>query len=188
MKGSHNTLTYARPLKWWGWPLLPIWRCQSKDIDRQIDEGTIGFDIRVAFDRRSSQWRGAHGPVLLNVDPIRVINTIQMRRPGAYVRVILEREDNLEVRFRFAELCEHLERIFPELNFFGGNLKSTWAQVYAFSSLKGQAAEEKLLQINGAMCSRWGKIWPWLWWRLNRESIKPRLKTPNHAIILTDFV
>ena len=49
--GSHNSMSYLPPLRWWGWLLTPFARCQNKTIDGQLAAGAQCFDLRVSFDR-----------------------------------------------------------------------------------------------------------------------------------------
>ena len=37
--GTHNSMSYLPPLRWWGWLLIPFARCQNKTIDGQLAAG-----------------------------------------------------------------------------------------------------------------------------------------------------
>lgn len=187
MKGSHNTLTYARPLKWWGWLLLPIWRCQSKNIGRQINDGATAFDIRMAWDKKTQRWHGAHGPVLLDVDAFEAIKIINQRRPGSFVRIILE-TGTQEDCMRFAEICALAEVVFPQTTFFGGNYKQGWKQIHTFKHTPGRDSDQNIIQHVGSMKSRWGKVFPWLWSVLNRKNTPAEYRRQSSPIVFTDFI
>lgn len=194
MKGTHNSLTYARPTKWWMRLLTPIFRCQSKNIDAQLDAGAEAFDIRIVRHRNADGiycWRGAHGLVTLDVDPLKVIERICSRRVKPYIRIVLERGNADDAR-RFACLCETLEVVHPDVVFFGGVLKNGWKRQYEFERhpLEARRAEALLIQHVGAMSkSWWGRILPRLWARRNRRNIPWQAEsTRNHPIVFLDFI
>ena len=100
MRGTHNSLTFGRAVKWWARLGAYFWRCQRKTIGEQIAGGCKTFDIRFARSRKGG-WVGAHGIVDLDVDPIHAIQEINRNCPGACVRVILERARDEEERRKF---------------------------------------------------------------------------------------
>ena len=186
MRGSHNTLTYGRPCRWWGWLLVPLWRCQRRDLPAQIDHGCRVFDIRVA--RRGDRWYAAHGIVDIAVDPVAAILKICSCLDRPYIRVILEK-GNAEDAREFVQLCRYLERLHPDARFFGGVLKPGWKQLYRFQSDDG-SLERGMTQYVGSMQSRWyGKLLPGLWtWIHRHDALPDAAASPELPIVLTDMV
>ena len=58
MLGSHNTLSYLSPKKWWAWFTIPWSRCQEKDLDWQYFCGVRYFDIRLRLIH--GEWHFVH--------------------------------------------------------------------------------------------------------------------------------
>lgn len=189
MKGSHNTLTYAGPARWWGWLCVSVWRCQRKNVREQIEAGCRAFDIRLSRnvgangDDAEDMWVSAHGIVDLKLNPVAAIEEIARLCPDAYVRVTLEKERGADDREDFRRTCRWLEAQFPEMTFFNGRLKPGWVKLYAFK--KEDGVEESLAQRCGSMSGTWwGKAWPWLWARLHGSEAV----ADESAIVLMDFV
>lgn len=187
MKGSHNSLSYARPLKWWGWLIRPIWRCQKRTIEQQIERGITAFDIRIALGD-DGNWRGAHGCVLLDVSPQQQLEIIARNCVNPYVRIILERGTPYDCAI-FRSFCEKWMREYPNIAFFGGNYKPNWRPLYNFDRASVYGPEATLEQHIGSMSGSWyGKIWPWLWARLNRRNAPFAASHNSLPIVLMDFV
>ncbi|MCM1093803.1 MAG: hypothetical protein NC421_07610 [Lachnospiraceae bacterium] len=188
MKGSHNTLTYGNPVRWWGWLCSAVWRCQRKGIAEQVAAGCRVFDIRFARLRRTdgddveNMWVSAHGIVDLRVNPVAAIEEIAQRYPSAYIRVTLEKERGEDDRDEFRRTCRWLEERFSDVVFFNGRLKPGWEKLYTFK--REEWVEESLVQHCGSMSNQWwGKVFPWLWAKLHP------LDDAEHCLILImDFV
>lgn len=69
--GTHNSMTYLKPKKWYHWLFKPVYKCQSKTIEEQlssiiiingIDYNIDCFDFRIRFDENKDPYF-AHGIV-----------------------------------------------------------------------------------------------------------------------------
>lgn len=191
MKGSHNSLTFGKPLRWWGWLCSAVWRCQRKDIAGQVAAGCRVFDIRFARRKGAKydvekMWAGAHGVVDLAVNPVAAIGEIARLCPGAIVRVTLEKEREETDRKYFQCTCRQLEERFPDVVFFNGRLKPGWEKLYTFSGEEG--LEGSLVQHCGSMSGQWwGKVLPGLWARVHRGDCVAGEEDEETAV-LRDFV
>lgn len=87
MYTSHNSLTYAKPAKFWQRIFNPFSKCQKCDIAKQIEEGAKFFDIRVRLDDKNN-FIACHGLVEYKVNVLTAINKIESS--GCYYRVVLE--------------------------------------------------------------------------------------------------
>lgn len=184
MIGTHNSLTYAKPKSKWAYLIRFIWRNQERDIISQIEQGATAFDIRFAPVRGG--WASAHGAVTLDISPIKAIHAINDRCPGAYIRIILEKGGERSFA-AFKEICIHLEKAYPRLNFFGGNYKPTWKQLHNFNRPCAIEAERSLYQHIGSMQSKWGKVFPWLW-AMTHKRLPVSASSKELPIVFTDFI
>lgn len=187
MRGTHNSLTFGRAVKWWARLGACFWKCQRKTVAEQIAGGCRVFDIRFAR-RRKGGWVGAHGVVDLGVDPILAIQEIARNCPGAYVRVILERARDEGEREEFRKVCRYLEASYPELTFFGGRLKPGWVELYHFEGDRAADAEKTLVQHVGSMQSLYGKVFPGLWAWIHRGDVVAGEDADELPAVLRDMV
>ena len=133
--GSHNTMTYAAPRKWWMVLISPFAVCQNKTIDEQLNFGVGLFDLRVRWSK--GEWIFAHGLYeVKGEDILEVINKISAKATKynckGYVRLILETRKADEVQEqKFIELCEKIKDT-ENVIFMGGNRKFDWKQIYDF--------------------------------------------------------
>ena len=192
--GSHNTMTYLPPTKWWMYPFKWVYQTQSKSLKEQLYSGINLIDIRVRFDK-DDRVVLCHGyyeakterlkikdfvhKLLTNIIIFRYVNDV-------YVRIILEtgRESNSQ-EVLFAALCRILQETAPEyITVFGGFRKFDWKKVtncipdipiiQAVSSMMGDA--------------KWyEKICPWLYAkRMNNKN--KELYSKSNEIVLFDFI
>ena len=191
MKGTHNSLTGEGAWRWWMRMWWPVWRCQSKTLEEQINAGVRLFDIRVRWD--GHEWRGAHGACMLRstlMDAVCLIlwGAMSGRIQGRpTVWLIIEKGDEQE-REWFRELCRRLEMEYPDIQFVCGRYKPTWQQLYHFD---GDVIDGQIKQPVGSMDPRggWrrlvGRISPWLWHRWLRKGL-PAVE--DGEIALVDFL
>ena len=62
--GTHNSMTFSRPAKWYGYLMIPFARCQRLTIRGQFYAGVRCFDLRIRF-RRDGTPCFAHGMMTL---------------------------------------------------------------------------------------------------------------------------
>ena len=186
--GTHNTMTYLRPQKWYGWFMIPFARCQNKTIEQQWNDGARCFDLRIRFTKQGEPYF-AHGlyECTHEVQPIDVL--VQLDRlmirynQPAFVRLILEDPDkqNYNVVY-FKEFCQDWSKGNKLMHLFGGNRKGDWAQIVEFDY------KPNLTQYVGSMMedARWyEKILPFAYaWRRNKKN----KQNPQGDIAIYDFI
>ena len=107
MIGSHNSMSYLPPKRWYWRLFTPFWRCQDKTIEEQIKAGVKFFDLRVVWDRKLDCWQFAHGlvqfgwkkgdPLSVGLEPTLTL----LETHGCLYRIVLERGTEYdEIRFR----------------------------------------------------------------------------------------
>lgn len=194
--GTHNSMTYLRPQKWYGWLMIPFARCQRKTIEEQWDNGARCFDLRIRFTKQGEPYF-AHGlyECTHKANPAHVLEELYklMLRDNeqAVVRLILEDpgKQNYNVYY-FEQLCRvwetHQARqsvtVNKVLHFFGGNRKGDWAQIVEFDY------KPNLTQYVGSMMedARWyEKLMPFAYaWRRNKKN----KQNPQGDIAIYDFI
>lgn len=194
--GTHNSMTYLRPQKWYGWFMIPFARCQRKTIEQQWNDGARCFDLRIRFTKQGEPYF-AHGlyECTHKANPAHVLEELYklMLRDNeqAFVRLILEDPDKQNYNvYYFEQLCrvwethQALQSVTTNkvLRFFGGNRKGDWAQIVEFDY------KPNLTQYVGSMMedARWyEKLMPFAYaWRRNKKN----KQNPQGDIAIYDFI
>lgn len=130
--GTHNSMSYLAPAKWWMKPLRIFAQCQNKTLEEQIQAGAECVDLRV-YKSKHDGWCFAHGLVKYKgAKLIPILNKLAQQHPGIIIRLILERARNSEDKQDFSILCRYVNYVYPEINFIGGFHKRTWESLYEF--------------------------------------------------------
>ena len=182
--GTHNSMTYLRPQKWYGWFMIPFARCQRKTIVQQWAARARVFDLRVKFDRYGHSYF-AHGLYDCSAhfslaDAVILIGQLHLySKEEVYVRLILEdtKAENYQADY-FRKACKRCEEKFTTIHFFGGNRKCNWTKL---STFKGDVPDSLNNQWVSSMAddARWyEKSLPFAYaWRCNKrnkENVKPK--------------
>lgn len=181
--GSHNSMTYLTPYRWWMKPLQLVAKCQSKTLAEQVEH--VGYiDIRLSV-RSSGLVQLAHGWVLYsNIHLAEIFDVLETYT--GYCRIIWEDnyDKSTEAKEQFIKYCSELEEWYPNVKFVGGRQKSTWEQVYQF-----KAAEPKLLDKYSSMDKKWLSWCPYLYAKLfNKKNLSEFNESDNESILLMDFI
>lgn len=168
MIGTHNTMSYLPPKRWWMRPLRVFARCQKRPIAEQIAADAQVFDLRVYNE--GGHWCFAHG--LVKFKGATLYTTLDVIPDGSVVRIILERCHGDDA-IKFRDLCVWLDSHFDNLTFIGGRRKRDWALLYDFKGNRDYP-EYLIHQHVGSMASdaRWyERIVPVLYARRRRVDI-----------------
>lgn len=183
--GSHNSLSYLRPKRWWMRAFAFMARCQRVNLAQQYATGVRLFDLRVWFDK-TGDIQVRHGRMLydFNIDKVHNILYFLDKMGGCFCRVILE-EDNILKRAKhapmaetvFSEFCKRISSMYTHVKFFGGNRKYDWKVLYDFG--RTISLDDKYSSTTSLFKSpkRWlavlDDLCPWLYARLhNQENIR----------------
>ena len=171
--GTHNSMTYLRPQKWYGWFMIPFARCQRKTIEEQWHDGARCFDLRIRFTKQGEPYFALKQLCKL---------ILRYNQPG-FVRLILEDPDKQNHNvFYFKRFCDVSRQYYKAIHFFGGNRKGDWAQIVEFDY------KPNLTQYVGSMMedARWyEKIMPFAYaWRRNKKN----KQNPQGDIAIYDFI
>ena len=186
--GTHNSMTYLRPQKWYGWFMISFARCQRKTIEEQWNDGARCFDLRIRFTKQGEPYF-AHGLYECThkvkfIDVLTQLDKLILRDgQRAFVRLILEDPDKQNHNvFYFKEFCQDWSKGNKWIHFFGGNRKGDWAQIVEFDY------KPNLTQYVGSMMedARWyEKLMPFAYaWRRNKKN----KQNPQGDIAIYDFI
>ena len=178
MLGTHNTMTYLKPHKWWMKLINFTAKCQDINIEKQFELGVRFFDMRVRLV--GDKLTLAHGIVEYNVDPLIMATTLIILanvypEEQIYCRVMSEdnfmsKKQRIKQDLAFISYCDDLkERIkdMPKnLHFVGGCRKTDWVCIAPF--------EERQPSMEGCHASVGknliGYIWPWFYSKLHNKA------------------
>ena len=185
--GSHNSMSYLEPTRWWMRPFRIFACCQKKSIREQYNCGVRCFDLRVSFD---SNGRAifSHGLIdfLLPVDfadgttlpdptysPVHsvlsLLDTFAICGEPIYIRLILEKKNSPDDFRLFVSLCCAVGVLYTHLTFIGGVYKKDWRLIYDFHD---PISETEIEQPIGSMATdaRWyERLIPVLYTRRSHE-------------------
>ena len=187
--GSHNSMTYLQPDNYLYKLFSFCWKCQSSNIEYQLNHNIRCFDLRIVLN--DNKWSFAHGKALLKGDTLdnilNICNKYSVENNiKIYIRLILEEsKENKAQEDQFIKLVYNLyNKYTPNLIFFEFTRKYDWKQLVDL----GYTIQEPV-QYVGSMQSWYGKIWPWLYWKLNHKKNQENIASLQDTdIVLTDFV
>lgn len=182
MIGSHNTMTYLKPQKWWMQLINFTSRCQSKDIEAQYAAGVRYFDIRVCIGKHETlpSYYG-HGIIRYKAEQQPILQGLLLR-DGAVGRIILEKGDTESFR-RYIDTLLSLPTVAEHIHYAVDN-KKTW-NIYR----RGTADMAGYTVVENYPAYPKDGLLPWP--RLhNRRYIKPTpkmVRSTSH-LYLCDFI
>ena len=167
---SHDSMSHARPEKWWMRPFHFIARCQSRGIAEQYAAGARMFDLRVKWTSRG--WRFAHGYMTFRGDVNETLRQLDGMPEPVYVRIILEYnrkpKDIEEITSRFMRDFGEKRTEYPNITFFEYRRKYDWEQVF---SDEGMPAPEIYQAVSSMTWRVWDDWFPALYARAHNRDI-----------------
>lgn len=190
--GTHNSMAYGNPRKWWMKIFAPFSVCQTKTIDEQLAEGVRCFDLRVRLQRsKSGEWTFAHGlyetcqPVLSTICYLG--DWARTHHEPLYIRIILERKkyDGYETQ-KFYRLCRWmLDKYSGRLVCFEGRRKGGWKEIFPYT------VKISVWQPVSSVAedARWyEKVLPKVYARRKNAENREKAGYGNEDVALFDFV
>lgn len=189
--GSHNSISYITPRKWWMKLFTWAARCQEISIEEQFKTGVRLFDFRYKINIKN-QATYAHGIIEYNIDidePLIFLNELSTQDDPIYIRILQENIEGYHT-VEFINWCKEIQKKYPNLIFFGGQNKYTWKVVYDFPNNPGPSLLNKYSSNNQEkepVTGTWlddlyPKLYAWLW---NKKNIK---KGTDRDFLFIDFV
>lgn len=179
--GTHNSMTYLKPKKWFLYPFQFIARCQSKTIQQQYEDYNVRlFDIRIKYNKDGDpEFR--HGSMAYKGDVYETLNYLNSKNVPIKIRILLEtkKEDSLNEIFFIKDL-NRFKELYPNLTFYEGRRKFDWKKIVDIPTLD-------VKQIVSSMDDKkLNDLWPWLYAKKhNRENL---LNCSEDETVLIDFI
>lgn len=140
--GTHNSLTYLTPKKWWQKLIKFTAKCQAVNYEEQYRLGARVFDVRLWYDD-DFKVEIRHGRIAYIGGFTVLYDMFDFldNKKDCYVRLICE-EDSFAKKDPLASIkerhfmgeCHNFETLFPNIKFFGGNRKYDWKVLYNFKN------------------------------------------------------
>lgn len=87
--GSHNSMTYLRPKKWWMRLISFTSKCQNWGISGQYDMGARYFDLHIRVTKKN-KIVFAHGLMEYQENVFMIFNIIKNFNERCYIRIVHE--------------------------------------------------------------------------------------------------
>lgn len=177
--GTHNSMTYLKPKKWYMCLFQFVARCQSLNIKEQFEKGIRLFDIRIAYTE-SEEPEFRHGAIAYKGNVYATLDWLNRQNVPVKIRILLEvsKESNLK-ELLFIKDIRNFQTIFSNLSFYEGRRKYDWKQLLDLPTLK---VTQLVSSMQG---NKIDDIWPWLYAKFHN---KKNLKKQYDSDILIDFV
>lgn len=130
--GTHNSLSYAKPTKWWMKLINFTSRCQNMTIEEQFKYGVRYYDIRIRLEKDTS----AHGIIEYDVKVSRILSYLNEKVKGSNVTcyVAINLEENVDFKDEhkvnlFRKTIKNIQNKYPNLIICGGYCKGPWRKI-----------------------------------------------------------
>lgn len=187
MIGTHQSLTYAKPLQWYYKPFHFIARCQKRDYKEQYDLGVKLFDIRIKPYKGT--WHVAHGNMIFDIDLYEVLRFLNEKK-DCIVQLSLEYnkepKDSNTIVEAFIRESQNLVDSYSNIKFFGFGTKWNWNKVYSYQN----EPKIKILQlVSSTTGNRLDDWYPAIYTKVFRNDIRGIEKYLKPDIYLSiDFI
>lgn len=184
--GSHNSMTYLKPSKWYQRLARFCYRNQSISLCEQIKAGVCYFDIRVRKNK-DDKWVFAHGLVEFKFDKYLYDIYEYMYLLNVYsennfiVKLTLEiTKPDIKQEEQFKTLCINLKYAHSRITFVGGTAKYDWnTKIYDFRNTD--------FSIHKYKSAERATVMPIIHSILNNEKYLKTYKNTDRTLVL-DFI
>lgn len=185
--GSHNSMSYLKPTKWYLNPFRFMARCQRKTLEEQYENYNARmFDFRVKFDGTTPKFR--HGLMEYDADVYEYLKYLNSKK-DTVVRIILEdTKESLTQEVLFIKFCSKIKKKYKGIKFIGGIRKGDWKTLYSFGNEvtyldKYSSNNKEKSPVTGTILD---DLWPWLYAKFNNKKNIKLGTTKDYLLI--DFV
>lgn len=185
--GTHNSMTYLKPKKWYLYPFRFIAKCQSLPIEDQYRRGVRLFDIRISYDKDNNpEFR--HGSMAFKGDIYKILNYLNNQKDSIKIRIILEeKKESFTKETLFIKDIVYFKERFKNLTFYEGRRKFDWRKIVDLPDL------EVIQLVSSMQGNKIDDIWPWLYAKINNKKNLELYSEDykyivDHTPILLDFI
>lgn len=204
LKGSHNTMTYLKPRKWWMWLGRFMSKCQKLSIEEQYDKGAVWFDIRISFLKSKD---GCNKPIFSHGlmdykgrDVESVLHFLDDKK--AYCRIILEKGGNVEKELFVTHVIKWMKE-YPNIKFTQILKKDEWVDLInpnasmpceskdVYASCNGNYTQ--YINLPGILKNKsWSgllidDLYPWIYAKFNNKKNIKKYKDED-VLLIMDFL
>lgn len=197
--GTHNSLSYAKPLKWWMKPFNFMAKCQSLTVQEQWDFGVRFFDIRTKLINTDY---ASHGLVDYDISVYKTINWLidKAEETGETIYIYINCERNLKDGDidAFEQYLEIINPYKPNVHVCGGYCKGPWRNVLHIKNPSIAELHWEFMNFNNKnykFCTKLKKLLtniihfsPKYWAKKDNKSYKEQAKNSNCEVLMLDFV
>lgn len=202
--GSHNTMTYLKPRKWWMWFGKFIAKCQKLTIEEQYDKGAIWFDIRISFPKTKIGYDKpifSHGSMDYKGRDVETVLQF-LDRKGAYCRIALEKGGETEKEL-FKNYVVKWMKEYPNVKFTQIAKKDEWVNLITPNAVLPYTSKDAYASCNGSYpqynnlpgilrAKSWSgllidDLYPWFYAKFNNKKNIKKYKDED-ILLLMDFV
>ena len=171
MLGSHNTMSYLSPNKWWMYPFIWLAKCQSKDFLLQKESKVNYFDLRIKIKNDIIYF--AHGLMTYQPTSVKTLKYIYKYTLG---RLILECGD----KEKFYSIVSELKGL--KLHYAVDDKKS-WNIFWINPKYKNLKVKDEYFRFS------WKEIIPIpILYKRKYKKLKEEDINSSNIVVLKDFI
>jgi len=197
--GTHNSLSYAKPTKWWMKFINFTSKCQELTIEEQWECGVKYFDFRLSPNNLN---KARHGLVEYDVNIDKELtflnNMAKEYDEKIYVAINLEgSEDTAIAKYLFEDIIADYTKKYKYLTICGGFCKNPWHQIVKIDNPQKVELYWEFLNWTSDACSFKEKVKmlitnilhfsPKYWAKKNNNKWKST-ELADNTILVLDFV
>lgn len=186
MIGSHNSMSYLKPRRWYLRPFGFMARCQSKSLKEQYEKyGVRLFDIRISFDKDGTPYF-AHGVMQYEGDVFEYLEFLNGKN-DTEARILLEEgwdDGNNFQEAHFKSFCEKIKKKYKNIAFFGGIRKRDWTVIHDFK-YKGPKFKDLYSSMQPP---KYDDLFPYWYAKNNNKKNIEKFGDIDDYYLLMDFV
>lgn len=203
--GSHNTMTYLTPKKWWMKLGKFIAKCQNKTIEEQYEAGARWFDLRIAIPKETDDNClpfFSHGLVDYKGRSVESVMEFLNGKNDAYCRIVLEKGGaDDETLFKF--WVKQWMNTYPNVQITQITKKGYWLNIIEPNAKNPFDLKDQYASVNGyyPQYQNWPGIlesktwsgyilddlWPWIYAKFHNKKNIEKHKDQD-VVLLIDFV
>lgn len=183
--GTHNSMSYSRPVKWLHRIFHFISKCQEVTIEEQYEKYNVRlFDLRLKYNWNKRKWYFAHGSTEYEADIKNTLDYLNSKK-DCVVRLVLEYNKPVkhidQISAMFVLLAIQFIKTYKNIKFFEFARKYDW-EILLPSNYKPSYYQA----VSSTTWKVWDDWYPYLYaHRFNKENLE---QGTNKEFLLLDFI